>query len=457
MEGRFVLVGAGSAVFTRGLVADMIRRGVTGRLALVDTDPEALKVAEMLTRKMLTARKAKIHLSASTDRRDVLRGATVVICTIGVGGRRAWEQDVFIPRKYGIYQPVGDSVMPGGASRAMRMIPAMAAIAEDVLDLAPKALFFNYGNPMPPVCRGVRKATGADVVGLCHGVFHVACHLAGILGVDVERMDYSAVGMNHLTWFTRLEAQGKDLMSRLLGIAPDILRALAQKAENSSDPATCAASDRFTWELVELLGAFPAVMDRHITEFFPQLFGGEGAYYGRTLGVDAYSFEETISQGDEAFETMRRQALSPDALPEDFFDRLAGEHEQVVEIIESIRKDARRVFSANVPNCGQIPNLPGDAIVECPCMAGSDGLRPIPQPPMDAALVGTLAGRFPWVETVVDAALRKSPERFVQALLLDGAVDSVATARRLAGDLLKAQATYLPWVVASGSDTFTAA
>src|SRR5207245_2477142 len=131
-----VLIGAGSAMFTRGLVADLIRRKWDTELALVDTDADALSVAEGLTRKMLDAGKSTIRLSASTDRRDVLRGATAVICTVGVGGRRAWEQDVFIPRKYGIFQPVGDSVMPGGTSRALRMIPAMIGVAKDVLDLA---------------------------------------------------------------------------------------------------------------------------------------------------------------------------------------------------------------------------------------------------------------------------------------------------------------------------------
>ena len=117
MRERFVLIGAGSAMFTRGMVADLIQRGEECDLALVDIDPEALAVAEGLTRKMIEARRSPIELSASLNRRDVLPGATAVICTIGVGGRRAWEQDVFIPRKYGIYQPVGDSVMPGGTSR----------------------------------------------------------------------------------------------------------------------------------------------------------------------------------------------------------------------------------------------------------------------------------------------------------------------------------------------------
>src|SRR5689334_12440724 len=170
MKEKIVLIGAGSAMFTKGLVADVIRRGQETELALVDIDPEALRVAERLTCKMVEAQRAPVAVSAATERREVLAGATAVICTVGVGGRRAWEQDVYIPRKYGIYQPVGDTVMPGGTSRAVRMIPAMVGVAKDVIDLCSNALFFNYGNPMAAVCRGIRKATGADVVGLCHGV-----------------------------------------------------------------------------------------------------------------------------------------------------------------------------------------------------------------------------------------------------------------------------------------------
>src|SRR5690349_1064651 len=113
---RVVLIGAGSAMFTRGLVADLIDLGCDAELALVDTDPAALRVAEKLARKMLAVRRSPVKLSASVDRRQVLRGATAVICTIGVGGRRAWEQDVFVPRRYNVFQPVGDTAMPGGSS-----------------------------------------------------------------------------------------------------------------------------------------------------------------------------------------------------------------------------------------------------------------------------------------------------------------------------------------------------
>ena len=105
MRKKIVLIGAGSAAFTQGLVADLILSpDFEGcELGLVDIDPQALETAEGIARRMIESRKSEIIISTSTDCRDILPNALVVVTTIGVGGRRAWEQDVFIPRKYDIY------------------------------------------------------------------------------------------------------------------------------------------------------------------------------------------------------------------------------------------------------------------------------------------------------------------------------------------------------------------
>jgi alpha-galactosidase len=433
---KYVLVGAGSAVFTRGLVADLIRAGRPCDLALVDISPEALQTARRLVEKMVALTGAPIRVSGATDIRDALPGATAVICTVGVGGRRAWEQDVLVPRRHGIFVPVGDTVGPGGSSRALRMIPAMVRVAEAVLELAPDALFFNYGNPMAPVCRAIHKATGARVVGLCHGVFDVAKDLADWLGVPRDALRYTAVGYNHLTWFTHVRAGGQDMLPALQRIADERLALEAPEPRDSV----------FSWQLLKLFGAFPAVLDRHVTEFFPQFFR-DGSYYGRRLGVDAFSFERTIAGGDEEYVEMQRDAAGDGPLPADYLERSGGEHEQVIDIVDSIRADAGRVYSANLPNTGQAPNLPLGAIVEGPAVADAQGLRALAQPPLPAALAGALASRYAWVELIVEAALEGSREKFVQALVLDGYVTSLDQAVALADDLLAAQAAHLPWAV----------
>jgi alpha-galactosidase len=444
---KIVLIGAGSAMFTQGVVSDLIRSGIKVELSLVDIDPVALESAYRLSAKMIAAKSASISLRASADRKEVLPGATVVITTIGVGGRRAWEQDVFIPRKFGLYYAVGDTTGPGGTSRALRMIPPMVAIARDVLDLAPDALFFNYANPMAPICRAVRTATGANVVGLCTGTFDTWHYLARALDETPEVLSFSAGGINHLTWFYDIRVNGQDVMSKLRGIAVRRLEALAEtlrigQIPHCGSPFESSMDFPFSWQCLLWFNAYPAPQDRHVTEFFSQFFRG-GEYYGKTLGVDEFSFEGTISAGDQIYEEMRNEVLSNDPLTEAFFDKLGGEQEQVVELIHSIRENQNKRFFANLPNTGQVPNLPLGAVLETPVIVDSSGVHPIMQAPLPTAAAGVLATRFAWVDVVVEAALERSRTKFVDALILDGGVKSPDMAVALADDLLEAQRAYL--------------
>ena len=444
---KIVLIGAGSVVFTRGLIADLIQSS-TGRprtLALVDIDPDALETAEGLGRRMIAARDADIHIEASTDRRDLLPDADVVITTIGVGGRRAWEQDVFIPRRYGIYQPVGDTMMPGGISRAMRMIPALVEIAHDVQALCPEAWFFNYSNPMTANCWAIHQATGLNAVGLCHGAFSVERELGRLVGARPEEVSSMAVGLNHLTFFYDLRWRGQDAW-------PLVRRRLAQERDLPFDRASfgqtiprslTTRTNPFSWSLFEAYGGYPSANDRHVTEFFPERFPA-GRYYGATLGVDAFSFEEVIADGDRLYASMRAQALGEKPLDERVFQRSSGEHEQIVDILDSIELDRRKVFFVNVPNRGAVPNLPDDAILELPAAATAGGLRPLQVLDFPDTLAAIITRKLAGIRLTVEAALTGSRALMVEALLEDGAVTDPVMARALADDLLDAQRPYLP-------------
>lgn len=454
MEEKIVLIGAGSAMFTVGVVSDLVQSGQPVELALVDIDPTALNVAKKLCEKMIAAQKAPVKLTASLDRRAVLPGATAVVCAIGVGGRRAWEQDVFTARKYGISMPVGDTAGPCGSSRALRMIPAMVTIARDVLDLCPNALFFNYANPMSAICRAVRKATGADMVGLCIGTWDTVQYLARTLQVPFADLTYNAAGINHLTWFSEVCMKGQDAMPVLRQHAEKVLAEVkaaeeAHRLHGAPMPHNDKAFETslgfpFSWQCLLWFGAFPSPEDRHVTEFFPQFFRS-GAYYGKTLGVDEFSFERTIEFGERIYAEMQADALSPEPLATNYFDKHRGEQEQVIEVIRAIRTNRPMTFFANLPNQGQAPNLPLEAVIEAPAVVSGGGIRPIAQRPLPVAAAGVLAARFAWVETIVEAALTRSRDQLIQALILDGAVDSLDTAAALADDLLAAQAAYLGW------------
>ena len=451
MGKKITIIGAGSVSFTQGLVADLIRTfdGGEWRLALVDIDPKALATADGICRKMIQAKQSDIQLTCETDRRDALPGSDYIITTIGVGGRRAWEKDVFIPRKYGVYQPVGDSVMPGGISRAMRMIPAMLDIVGDVEELCPDARFFNYSNPMTAICRAVRKASGYPIVGLCHGVTHTEKYLAEFAGLDRSKVTSYAAGLNHLTFIYDFRCDGKDAK-------PVLAEKLAEIRKNGVDYTNVGRGftearreappldEPFSWELFDAYNAFPAPGDRHVTEFYADRYIEPRGYYGKTLGVDAYSFEQTIESGDIKYDEMAALAESPGGLPESFFDHFSGEHEQVMNIIHSIEHDERKIFSANLPNRRAIPFLPDEAVLEIPAVATAAGLTPIQVTDFPDALAAIIGRHAAIAEITVDAALKGSKELFVEAILMGGYIKDRDAVTQMAGELLAVHAEFLP-------------
>lgn len=438
-------------VFTQGLVADLIRTfdGENWHLSLVDIDPKALNIVYRICKKMLEAKKSDIRLDCSTDRCEALPGSDYVITTIGVGGRRAWEKDVLIPRKYGIFQPVGDSVMPGGISRAMRMIPAMVGIAKDIEKLCPNARFFNYANPMTMSCRAVWKATGFPVTGLCHGVTHSEHYLQKFAGVGRDKATSYAVGLNHLTFIYDFRYDGRDLFPELRKRLAEIEKAgvdytYVGRGFAEYDKPEPPLDEPFSWELFKTCDAFPAPGDRHVAEYFAERFVNKGSYYGKTLGIDAYSFEQTIESGDEEYARMEKLADDNAGLPESFFNRFSGEHEQLTNIILSIEHDSRKIFYSNVPNNGTVPQLPASTVLEMPAAATAFGMLPLQLKDLPEKLAPVISKHAAIVETAVEAALKGDKGLFAEAVLMGGYISDKAAVEKMVNEMIDAQMDYLP-------------
>jgi alpha-galactosidase len=442
---KLVLIGAGSAVFTRGLLADLISATDLGawEIHLVDIDPEALSVADRMAQRMVQARAVggSITVASSTDRTAVLPGADFVVTCVGVGGRPAWLADHETCRRHGVNQPVGDSVMPGGISRLLRMIPVMVEIAADVVALAPRAMLFNYSNPMTANVMAMVQRAGAETVGLCHGMMHIQRELATLIGKPFEETSSLYAGLNHLTWIYDFRWKGEDawplareISSRQLAEPPEPAQVGAIFPERIE-----AWNNPFCWELFDRYGAFPAAGDRHVTEFFPERFPG-GAYYGKTLGVDAFSVPEILDWGEARYQAMKEQANGDVALDESFFHRSSGDQEQLIAILN----DTRETFSVNVPNRGMVPGLADGAVLEIPGIATARGLRPTAVPDFPAPLQGIVERRLASVGVAIEAAMAGDRGLVVEAMLLDGAVTDPDRARALADDLIDVQARYLP-------------
>ena len=449
LSRNLVLIGAGSAVFTRGLLADLISAEDLGSwtIWLVDVDQTALQVGVRLAERMVEARDAsdRIAVHGTTDRCEALPGADFVVTCVGVGGRDAWLRDHQTCQQHGVFQPVGDSVMPGGISRLLRTVPVMVEIARDVVRLAPEALFFNYSNPMTANVAAMSRYAGADVVGLCHGMHHVQRELADLIDVPFERTSTLYAGINHLTFIYDFRVDGRDAW-------PLVQQVREHEARLPHDPADIgniftdgikAANNPFSWSLYDVYGAYPAANDRHVTEFFPEQWPG-GAYYGKTLGVDAFAIPEILAWGEDRYLSMKAQAEGTVPVDETIFERSSGEQEQLIAIIRSILHDRREMFSVNVLNEGAVPGLPAGAALELPGVATARGLRAIRVPDLGGPLTAVLARRLVPVELATEAAMTGDRALVVEAILADGAVTDRDRARALTDALIEAQLPHLP-------------
>ena len=184
-------------------------------------------------------------------------------------------------------------------------------------------------------------------------------------------------------------------------------------------------------------------MDRHAVEFYPERFPG-GEYHGRKLGREAFPIDQRIALGDTWFDEMLAIANSPNPLPTAYYENVPGESEQLLEIIHSLQRDERKVFSVNLPNQGQAAYLPADAIVECNAAAVGGGFAALLADPLPDELIAKLTAKIAAIEITVDAALTGSRALMLEALLADGAVADPDTARALRDDLLDAHRAHLP-------------
>ena len=457
-----VLVGAGSTVFTPGLMRDLVgSRTFDGwTVHLVDLNAEAADVMARVGRRMAEARGADLTFVPHTDRREALPGARIVTTTIAVGAAEGWRLDLEVPGRYGIAQTVGDSVGPGGVLRALRHVPELVAIARDVADLAPGAQLVNYSNPLTANVRAVAAATGVPVVGLCHGTAHTLTRLNADLGLAdrADEVHATFAGLNHLCWLLDYRLGAEDLYPRLAAL-------VAERAGDRDAPSTSTEGVHLavSADLFRTFGRYPAPGDRHVAEFFGwYLRGADGAGadedrlpWGLQGGRD-----DTIRYIDAKSDLWQRLHDQADGrLPAVPVDGGGDqEAERLVSIAEALVTGHEHVeLAVNLPNAGAIANLPPDAVVEVPAVVGARGVTGLAVGPLPPAVAAVLTARAEQQELTVQAALRGDRELAVQALALDPLVPGPDVARRILDDAVRAHGRTMSAFAAPGDDGRTEA
>ena len=442
---KLTMMGAGSG-FTPTLVRDVLQipGNQGGTIALVDIDADRLRTMHGLIQKVLdTQGKPEWKVESSTDRTQVLGGSDYVICCVEVSGTACVRFDNDIPAKYGISQCIGDTIGPGGLFKSLRTIPVWLDILKDVERYAPNALVLNYTNPMSMMCLAAARTSYLPVVGLCHSVQGTGHLLAGRAEVAYDEMTWECAGINHLSWFTKLQHDGKNLY-------PLLFEKAQRDVYGSEDAEGRDNTDIVRKDMMLHFGAFITESSGHLSEYLPYYrkrqdliekytragYDGETSFYANNWPTWRKNADETRMQmldGDKSLEQKRSWEYGS-------------------WIIEAREKDTPVRIHGNVPNSVDgvgtlITNLPADGIVEVPCMIDSNGINPTRYGALPPQMAALCASNMWMYDLGATAAIERSKEAAIHSLLLDplcAAVCSPAEIKAMTLEMFDAEAEFLP-------------
>jgi alpha-galactosidase len=424
---RITFIGAGSVVFTKNLLGDILEFPALREveIALHDIDPDRLETAEAMARYVAAARGASPTITAHLDRREAIDGADFVLNMVQIGGHEATLRDFEIPARYGLKQTIADTLGIGGIFRTLRTADHMLALGHELAELCPSdAWLLNYTNPMAALCQLVYQGTPTkNVVGLCHSVQFTIEDLCELVGVPESEVTFLAAGINHQAFILRFEHDGESLYPRL-------------DARIAGDPEL---QRRVRVALYRRLGFYPTESSEHAAEYVPWFMSHDGETAHYRIPVDEY-----ISRSEANLEEYARVKV---ALARGETIAVARSNEYASVIINSMITGDPSVIYGNVANTALIRGLPEGVCVEVPCLVDRSGVRPTPVPEYPSQLAALNRTYANVVELTVRAVLESRPDHIRHAAMLDPAAGAALTLDEidaLCDELIQAHGELIP-------------
>jgi alpha-galactosidase len=414
-------------------------------IVLHDINPTSLAVVERTGQAFIEEHDLPFTLSATTSRAAALEGADYCIISIEVGDRFAlWEQDWRIPQQYGIRQVYGENGGPGGLFHSLRIIPPILEICEDVIEICPQAVVFNFSNPMSRICTTVcRRFPDLQFVGLCHEIASLRMHLPLMLGVPYEDLHVRAAGLNHFS--VLLEAHYRSTGQDAYPVIRKRARTYFDRTPGYDDFMTyiretgqwprsiddLQGADLKPWPerslfrvILERFGYLPVTTDSHFGEYI-QWAHNAVDHWG--ILEFYHNYKSYLAQAQPEIEL-----------------RL---EERVVPIIEGILTDSGYEEEAvDIPNRGLIADLPEWLVVEVPATVDKAGIHGVPMGRLPHGIAGLLSNQVAVHDLTAEAVLTGSKDAVLQALLVDPIVDKYAAVEEMVDTMLELQADYLGYI-----------
>lgn len=442
---KVTMIGAGSTVFMKNIVGDLLQRPALAgtRLALMDIDEKRLAESALVANKLVDTLGVPATVETFTDRRAALDGADFVIVAFQIGGYEpATVTDFELPKRYGLRQTIADTLGVGGIMRGLRTVPHLWAVCEDMLAVCPDAIMLQYVNPMAINTWAITaRYPTIRQVGLCHSVQGTASELANDLDIPYERIRYRAAGINHMAFYLTFEEVMGDGSYR--DLYPDLVRAYREgRAPKPGWNPRCPNKVRY--EMLTRLGYFVTESSEHFAEYTPWFIKRDRPDLIEKFGIplDEYPkrcVEQIARWNQQAEEYRKANTIEVEA-----------SHEYASSIVNSVWTGDPSVIYGNVRNEGFITSLPNEAAVEVPCLVDRNGVQPTHVGTLPPQLTALIRTNLNVQELTVQALLTEDREHVYHAAMMDphtAAELDLDQIWALVDDLIAAHGEWLPrWV-----------
>lgn len=385
------VIGAGSAVFSMGLVRDLcLTESLAGsRVCFMDIDEERLEMIHKMATRYAGQLGVDLSLESTTDRRASLQNADFVINTASVVSHGESIARREVGKKHGYYY--GRVSTGEYGYRNMRF---MLDVVRDMEEICPDAWLIQSGNPVKEGCTLMTRESDVKIIGLCHGHYGYR-KLCTVIGIDPDLVTWQAPGLNHNIWLTHFIYEGKNayiLLDEWIETKAEALWKSQETALPSKSPGEMS-----TAELRQSLGhAWDIDMSRGAIHMY-LMYGlmpigdtprGVGWWYHKDLEAKQRWFGEPWGGQDSHLswplyvENLNRRIAEINGLANDPNADLVKSlgttktREQQVPIIDALVNNNEGQFQVNVPNNGTLTGLPDDLVVEVPAIINQKGIQP---------------------------------------------------------------------------------
>ena len=422
---KVAVIGGGSS-YTPEIIngfLDKIETFPVKELWLMDISRERLDIVGKFAQRMVKEKGSPFKVHLSSDRRKAIEDAQYIITQLRVGGMGARREDEYLGRRHGLIGQETTGV--GGMAKALRTIPVILSIAQDIKEVSSDALLVNFTNPAGLNTEALaRFAPEVQTVGVCNVPITTKIRILKNIGYNIshEHAQLNTLGLNHLSWHRGMTVDGEEVW-------PQVLEKYIEG--HFEDPPHVI---------------FPAEMIRSL-RVLPNSYLQYYYFTEKKLKEQEKWPPSRAEQVIEIEANLLRQYSEPNRTepPDDLMKR-GGAHYSTVatQLLDAHYNDLDETQILNVPHNGAISGYPGDWVLEMPCKVNRNGVKPIKADPLPSACYGLLASVKKYELLTVKAAVYGDRDVAYQALLAHPLGPSADKVEAVLQDLLKTNRGYLP-------------